>query len=88
MVSAGSACVLLGVLALLGWCLRIPSLTRLVPSSSPMAFNAAVGFVLDGLALLSIAASRPAGALAGAAWSLLAGVLTLAQYGFSVALED
>jgi len=87
LISTGSTCVLLGALALLGWYFRIPALTRLVPSSNPMAFNAAIGFVLDGLALLSIAARRPGGALVGAVWSLLAGVLTLAQYLFSVELK-
>jgi PAS domain S-box-containing protein len=85
LISAGSACTILGGVALIGWVFHIPALTRVGPSFNPMAVNTAVGFLLDGLALISIACGRP-GALAGAAWSLLAGALTLAEYGLSVDL--
>ena len=49
-----------------------------------MAANTAVAFVLDGLALITIAGGRAKAAVVGAAWSLLAGGLTLAEYGPSV----
>jgi len=87
LISSGSTCVFLGALALTGWYLRIPAWAHLMPSSNPMAFNAAVGFVLDGAALLAIAARLPRAALAGAVWSLLAGLLKLAEYCFSIELD-
>ena len=87
LILAADTCALLGILALAGWYFRIPALTRLAPSSNPMAFNTAVGFVVDGLAVLSIAANRPEGALPGAVWSLMLGVSTLVEFAFSVKLK-
>ena len=86
LISTGAACLLLGALAFAGWVFHIPGLTRVGPAFNPMVANAAVGFVLDGLALIMIAGGRPRAALAGAAWSLLAGVLTLAESGLAVDL--
>ncbi len=51
-----------------------------------MAANSAAGFVLDGLALVGVAAGRRKYALPGAVWSLLAGLLTLIQDGLSIDL--
>ncbi len=87
LVSGGSICVALGALALGGWFFHIPALTRVGPSFNPMVANTAVGFLSDGLALLLVAAGRPQAALGGAVWSLLAGILTLAEYGFSADLR-
>src|SRR5438270_5849132 len=87
LISTGAACVLLGGMVLAGWWLGIAVLTRLAPFSSPMAFNTAVAFVLDGLALLAISAGRPWGALPGGSWSIQAGVMTLAEYGFAIELR-
>ncbi len=86
LLAAGSICALLGALALTGWIFHLPALTRAGRFFNPMAANTAVGFVLNGLALILIAGGRRRGALAGAAWSLLAGVLTLAEYGLAVDL--
>jgi two-component system sensor histidine kinase/response regulator len=86
LISTGAACLLLGALVFAGWVFHIPGLTRVGAAFNPMVANAAVGFVLDGLALIMIAGGRPGAALAGAAWSLLAGVLTLAEYGLAVDL--
>ncbi|HXB70448.1 MAG TPA: histidine kinase dimerization/phosphoacceptor domain -containing protein [Candidatus Acidoferrales bacterium] len=83
----GGASLLLGGLALAGWLFHFQGLTRLGPSFTPMAANTAAGLFLDGAALLCIAAGRPKAALGGAIWSLLAGVLTLAEYGFPVDLH-
>src|ERR1017187_4492773 len=86
LISTGAACLLLGALAFAGWVFHIPGLTRVGPAFNPMVANAAVGFVLDGLALIRLAGGRPGAALVGAAWSLLAGVLTLAESGLAVDL--
>ncbi|HEY2012666.1 MAG TPA: PAS domain S-box protein, partial [Bryobacteraceae bacterium] len=45
-----------------------------------MVVNAAIAFVLDGLALVLLAGRKPGAALVGAAWSMLAGILSLAEY--------
>jgi PAS domain S-box-containing protein len=82
--SAGSTSMLLGTLALVGWAFQIPALTRVGPSYNPMVVNSAVTFVIDGLALILIACGRPGGAAVGAFWSVLAGVLTLAEYALQV----
>src|ERR1022692_2505005 len=86
LISTGAACLLLGALAFAGWVFHIPGLTRVGPAFNPMVANAAMGFVLDGLALIMIAGGRPRAALAGAAWSLLAGVLPLGGSGLGVCL--
>ena len=52
-----------------------------------MVTNSAVGFVLDGLALVFLATGRRRYALPGVAWSLIAGLLTLLEYGLSVDLR-
>jgi hypothetical protein len=85
-LSTGGICTLLGVLVLIGWIYDIPALIRLEPASNPMVANAAVGFVLSGLALILISAQRPRAASACAVWSLATGALTLAEYGLSTDL--
>src|SRR5260370_4657693 len=84
LLPAGGASILRGALALTGWVFHMPGLTRAGPSFNPMVANAAVGFVLDGLALISLAGGRRRSALPGAAWSLISGVLTLLEYGLSI----
>src|SRR5260370_41076106 len=86
LLPAGGASIILGALALTGWVFHMPGLTRGGPSFNPMVANAAVGFVLDGLALISLAGGRRRSALPGAAWSLISGVLTLLEYGLSIEL--
>ncbi len=86
-ISAGGACVLIGILPLAGWICHIAALTRIGPFSQPMVTNSAVGFVLDGLALVFLASGRRRYALPGVAWSLIAGLLTLLEYGLSVDLR-
>ena len=87
LVFSGAAAAVLGAVPMAGWLCHFPALTRLGPSFSPMAANTAAGLVLDGAALLFLAAGRPGAALTGAVWSLLAGGLTLAEYGLSIDLH-
>src|SRR5260370_9388422 len=84
LIPAGGASIILGALALTGWVFHMPGLTRAGPSFNPMVANAAVGFVLDGLALISLACGRRRSPLPGAAWSLISGGLTLLGDGRSV----
>ena len=86
LVAAGGTSVFVGALALIGWISNIPALTRFGSTFNPMAANTAIGFVLDGLALVSIAARRPRLAFAGTSWSLLAGLLTVLEEVLSVDL--
>ncbi len=88
-VAAGGLCSLLGALVIAGWLLGIPALTRLRPALTPMMFNAALGFLVCGLALAT-AARRCHGwrwtvRMAGFLISLL-GLLTLVEYLFAVNL--
>ncbi len=85
-VMAGFACMVLGALALAGWIFGIPALTRPGPAFNPMVATTAVGFLVDGLALISIALGRRRAALAGAAWGLFAGLLALMEYSLSADL--
>jgi PAS domain S-box-containing protein len=77
---SGAVAALLGGVALAGWTFHLPALTRLGPSFSPMAPNAAAGLLAVGAALLSIAFGRPRIAPAAGVWCLLAGGLTLVEY--------
>ena len=86
LIPAGGATTVLGALALTGWVFDMPGLTRAGPSFNPMVANTAVGFVLDGLALILLAGGRKRCALPAAVWSLLAGLLTLLEYGLSIDL--
>ena len=86
LILAGGICALLGMVVAIGWVFHFPGLTRAGPSYSPMAVNAAVGFLLDGLALVLIACGRPRLAVAGAIWSFFTGIATLAEYACSVDL--
>lgn len=79
----GFGCAVLGAAVLAMWIL--PLRTPLISWSKAMP-NAALGLFLDGLALVAIAWRRDQLALIGAAWSLLLGTATLAEYVFSVDL--
>ena len=86
-VCAGSICAALGAVTLIGWLFHYSALTWVRPSFNPMMPNAAAGLLLDGLALLFVAAGRSSLAFVGAIWSSLVGLLTLAEFAFSVNLH-
>src|SRR6185295_2557932 len=87
--AAGSAvcAVALGVVVLAGWFFHLPALIQIRPHLLPMPRNAAAGFVLCGLALLSIAIRGPRWLVlvcAGFAGTL--SVLTILEFAFRVNL--
>ena len=79
----GFCCSGLGALVLGSWVFEPPA--HWILRSRPMP-NAGIGFLVDGLALIMIAWGRERFALAGSAWSLLLGTLTLVEYLFTVRL--
>jgi diguanylate cyclase (GGDEF)-like protein len=72
-----------GMLALAGWALGLPLLTSVLPGSPSMKANAAIGFVLAGLALRQFMQRRRGHALLSAG-VLVAGLATLLEYGSGV----
>lgn len=79
-MAASGASALLGLVVLVGWYARSPALVQVVPSLVPMQYNTALGFLLCGIGLLSIAWQRSRlAALFGATVGAL-GLLTLVEY--------
>jgi signal transduction histidine kinase/CheY-like chemotaxis protein len=88
-LAAGSAvfAVALGVAVLAGWFLHVPTLIQIRPDLLPMPRNAAAGFVLCGLALLTIAVGGPRWLVVVCAGLVCAlTVVTLLEFAFSVNL--
>ena len=80
--ACGSLSMALGLTVLVGWVLGIESLTRVLPGLITMKPNAALGFLLGGLALWLIREGRPVSGWAIRFSSAVAvlGVLTLFEY--------
>ncbi|MGI9590149.1 MAG: ATP-binding protein, partial [Myxococcota bacterium] len=79
-VALAGATLLLGLVVLFGWHTGNRTLVQVLPRFVPMQYNTALGFVLSGAALLSLALGRGrARVLAGAAVAAIGG-LTLFQY--------
>ena len=79
---------LLGIVVLIGWYSRTPSLIQVLPSFVPMQYNTALGFLLSGLGLLLVRYPRIAtifSVLVG-----LIGLLTLFEYitGFDLGIDQ
>ena len=85
--AAGGLSALLGLTVLFGWYTHDLTLLRLSPAFVAMAFNAALGFLLCGLGLASVAATggRVLAPLYGGA-ALALGLLTLSEYMFGTRL--
>ena len=86
-LSSGSL-IALGSAVLVGWWLGIDVLTRVFPGMITMKPNAALGFLLSGLALWSIRGRRPAGRISiGLSMAVATiGGLTLFEYGAGINL--
>lgn len=80
LLSSAAAALSLGLVVILGWHANLPSLTHVSPAFVAMRYNTALGFVMAGLALGSLAQGRRGWAAAPAALLLLLGVLTFSQY--------
>ena len=79
-MTAGLALLLLGLFVIVGWRAHLTAWLQIMPDRVPMQYNAAMGFLCSGAALVALARrwNRIAGVL-GAALTLLAG-LTLMEY--------
>ena len=90
-VSSAAAVVTVtsGILVICGWVFDVPALTSFFPGLPPMPVNAALAFILSGVALWLLT-MRHAGLFglgqAGAAVVALIGLLTLSEYVFGVDL--
>ena len=76
-----------GILALIGWILDIQAMKSVVPGLATMKVNAAITFILSGIALRLANTEKPARASrsimqACAALVALIGLLTLGEYAF------
>ena len=89
--TTGLAVVLLGLSVLMGWLFGIETLKRVAPGLTPMKANAALGFVLSGMALALLAPPSPSwkrlavGRALAAAVAVI-GVVTLVEFVLNVDL--
>ncbi len=79
-VASGAVGALLGAMVLAGWYTESPTLTRIDPAWAPMEFNAAIGFVLLGGALVILAGGRLRWARGLGGFAALLAAATLAEY--------
>ena len=70
---------LLGLMVIAGWMLRLPLLIQILPGSSPMMFNTAVGLILGAASLLGLVEAIDDHSVCGVLLLVLGG-LTLAEY--------
>lgn len=84
----GGLVVLLGLVVLVGWHTHSIALVQILPSFVPMQYNTALGFVLCGAGLITLAMrTQPAASLICGAGAALIGVLTLLQYTLGIDLR-
>ncbi len=74
--------ILLGSVVLVGWAVHSTVLVQIAPNMAPMQRNAAVSFVLSGLALLGIVKSKPRLTFVGGAVTASLAAVTLLEYLF------
>ena len=78
----GALAILLGSVVLLGWAVHSAFLIQVAPDLPPMQRDAAVGFVLSGLALVGIVMSRPRFTFIGSAIPATLAAAALLEYLF------
>ena len=83
----GIVSVVVGLTVMLGWHLQNLTLIQVRPSLSPMQFNTALCFFLNGAGLLFKATGRTRPASMAGAATLIVGLLTLAQSAFGLNLR-
>ena len=79
MLGGGSSAAL-GLLVLVGWFIHNVSLIQVLPAFAPMPYNAALGFLIGGLGLVTVVYSKPRLTVACAAMIGILGFLTLIEY--------
>ena len=79
----GGPVIFLGILALTGWALDIPGLTRMLPGQATVKPNTAVALVMAGVGLLCLSRVAPRRWEVGAAAAVVLAIAaaTLAEYG-------
>ncbi len=86
-VMSAAVSVLLGLVVLVGWHLKNPTLIQVLPGSAPMQYNTALAFLLAGLALAAVVADKKVASAIAASLVCLTGLLTLAEYIFGLDLK-
>jgi len=85
-LAASSFVTVLGSLVLIAWHLRIPALIRILPSDSVVVYNTTLCFLLLGIGLYAVAATRPWLATVSGSICLMISSLTLSEYFFGLDL--
>ncbi len=85
-LATGGTSVLLGVVVLVGWYTHSLALIQVAPAFVPMQYNTALGFLLCGAGLLSVALRRTGLATVFGAAAGTIGLLTLIEYIFGLNL--
>ena len=83
-VTAGSLATALGLLVVVGWHTHNEVLLHVRPNFVAMVYNAALGFILCGTAIIAISLGRPRWATLGGVLASSIGLLTLVEYRFGV----
>ena len=79
---AGVSSAALGLTVMVGWHTQTTALLQIHPSFVAMVYNTALGFFLCGASLVAIAFGRLRPAIAGGAYAVIVGLLTLGEFVF------
>ena len=86
-VAGGTLLAALGLFVMIAWAIHFEAATRLGPDFPPMRFNTALGFLLFGIALLTLARGRASLSRTTAGLLALLGLATLIEYGTGLDLR-
>jgi PAS domain S-box-containing protein len=78
-IAGGLLCVAAGLAVIVAWLVRATPVLRF-GSQNPMSFDAALAFVVSGVALAALARGHPRAALAAGAFDAALGAMVLAEY--------
>lgn len=82
----GGFAAALGIVVLAGWHTHSAALIQGAPSSAAMVYNAALGFLLGGTAMVAVGSGRPSLAAITGSFITIIGLVTLYEYLFAVNL--
>ncbi|MDD5730040.1 MAG: hypothetical protein PHN57_02815, partial [Candidatus Omnitrophica bacterium] len=86
MLISGLVAIVVGIVVLFGWHTSNLKLLQAHSGFVPMRYQSAVGFVFCGFSLLAITFASNRWAIIGAAYALIIGLSTLAEYIFGINL--